>query len=57
MKSNSHFRQNVYKQSTANYAHLSPQINVACAAWCGIGRQELRGRSMDKTEIHNEDEE
>ena len=40
-KANSHFLQNVSKQSTASYARLSPQIYTACAEWCGIGRQEL----------------
>ena len=39
-KANSHFLQNVSKQSTASYARLSPQIYIVCVAWCGIGHQE-----------------
>ena len=45
-KANSHFLQNVSKQSTASHVHLSPQIDMACVAWCGIGRPELRNQYL-----------
>ena len=51
-KANSHFLQNVSKQSTARYAHLSPQIYVVCVAWCGMRHQEL---SMDHQLFHLHD--
>ena len=28
------------KQSSASYAHTSPQTYMACVAWCGLGREE-----------------
>ena len=37
-RTNSHLLQNVSKQRTARYAHLSPPIHLACVAWCDIGQ-------------------
>ena len=34
------FSLSIFKQSTASYVCLLPQIYMVCVAWCGIGRQE-----------------